>query len=95
MYTITYILTKLGKDSCVKHNLNDTIETGIHWFALKKTWMVKYFSNKRLTREVRGYVHCILCDVSQIIGHIDLFLIKKERYLVLLHGGNTVYVLIP
>ena len=25
-----YILTKLEKDSCVKNNLIDTIETGIH-----------------------------------------------------------------
>ena len=42
---------------------------------------VKFFSNKILTMraKVRGYVHCIFSDVSQIIGHINLFLIKERE----------------
>ena len=59
---------------------NTSQKPGLFW--------VKLFSNEILTMraKVRGYVHCIFSDVSQIVGHINLFLIKERK---ILHEGNV------
>ena len=75
--------SKFDKTNFISPKKNTSQKPGLFW--------VKFFSNKILTMraKVRGYVHCIFSDVSQIIGHINLFLIKQRE---ILHGGNAVCI---